>query len=206
MKKNQNNIFADFFGKLRDSFHTWRLSFELDIADVIKAVVLCLLMVVWVLFQTIFFARFRIFGAIPDLMLPFVIAVGTLEREKWGSAFALIGAFVLEATSGATLTILPLLYVPVAIAVGLLTVTRFRDSFATAALFTAISALLRCLFTFVLVLYYINGISVGTAIHDFVIPEFFATLIFAPIVEILTRLCLKPFHKTRAQRVGKQIK
>ena len=59
------------------------------------------LLIFFALLQTTIFARFRPFGAVPDLMLPLVIAIGMTEREKWGAVFGVAAAFVIESLGGA---------------------------------------------------------------------------------------------------------
>ena len=59
-----------------------------------RALVSAGLLLFFALLQTTIFARFRPFGAVPDLMLPLVIAVGMTEREKWGAVYGVIAAFV----------------------------------------------------------------------------------------------------------------
>ena len=54
-----------------------------------KGIVCALLILLCALLQTTLFARFRPFGAIPDLMLSAVIAISLLEGEKWGAVTGL---------------------------------------------------------------------------------------------------------------------
>ena len=188
---------------LREKFNGWRLGITLDAEDLIKVGVITVLIIVFTLLQTTLFTRFRPFGAIPDLMLPFIIALSVLEKEKWGSIVALIAAYVIDAAGGTTLTLLPLLYVPTAFLVGLLTTHRLRDSLSVNIVYTILTSLVRVGITFIIVMFTVNKITVADAFYDRVIPEFFANIVIAPFPQILTRLCLRPFHKTRAERTGK---
>jgi len=195
-KPSENGVFA----LLVDRFNSWRLSFTLDEETVLKSVLIGLLLVTFTLLQTTLFARFRPFGAVPDLILPFVIAVGTLEKERWGAVTALVAAFFIDAAGGSEIMLLPLLYVPAAYAVGILTVHRFRDCFAVAAMYTAVTSMLRGVITFVIAMLTIHGITAGDALVDLVIPEFFANLVIAAFPQLITRAVLRPFPKTRAER------
>lgn len=189
-----------FLLRLIDRFNSWRLSITLDVESVLKVGLIAILLVLFALLQTTFFARFRPFGAVPDLMLPFVIAVGTLEKERIGAVTALFAAFFIDAAGGSEIMLLPLLYVPAAYAVGILTVHRFRDCFAVAATYTAVTSVLRGVITLVIVLVTVHGISLRDAMFDAVIPEFFANLVIAAFPQLVTRAVLRPFHKTRAER------
>ena len=188
--------------RLIDRFNSWRLGISVDGETILKGAVIVVLMVLFTLFQTTLFARFRPFGAVPDLVLPFVIAVGTLEKEKWGAVTALIAAFFVDAAGGTEITLLPLLYVPAAYAAGILTTHSFRDSVSVSAVYTVTTSALRGVITYMIVMMTVNGIAPGEAILDKVLPEFAANIVFAALPQLITRLALKPFHKTRAERVG----
>lgn len=188
---------------IREKFNGWRLGISIDSEDIIKVFVIAALMVFFTILQTTLFTRFRPFGAVPDLMLPFVMATAAIEKEKWGGIVALIGAYVIDAAGGTTITLLPLLYVPAAITVGLLTTHRLRDSFPVVAVYTVITSVLRGAITFAIVMLTIYKITAADALLDRVIPEIGANIIIAVFPQIITRLCLRPFHKTRAERTGK---
>ena len=186
-----------------DRFNGWRLGITLDGETILKAVLIGFLIIFFTLLQTTLFARFRPFGAIPDLMLPFVIAVGTLEKEKWGAVVALIAAFFIDAAGGTEIMLLPLIYVPAAFAAGILTTHRFRDCVTVAAAYTAVTSVLRGVITFVIANLTISGITAGAVMTDIVLPELGANLVIAAFPQLLTRAVLRPFHKTRAERTGR---
>ncbi len=186
---------------LRDRIREWRLAMSIDGEKIAKGAVCALLIVLLSLIQTTLFTRFRPFGAIPDLILPFVIAVSMTERERWGAVCGLIGAFVIESLGGATLTLLPLLYMPCGYLCGLLTIHYFRDSPLVRALYTAATSLARALFTLIAVVATVADISLLDALTKAVLPEFFANLLFAVFPHVVTFLALRPFNKSRDARV-----
>lgn len=185
-----------------ESFNAWRLGISVEADSIFKLLVLALFTVTFTLLQTTLFARFRPFGAIPDLMLPFVVTVGTLERERTGAVTALVAAFFIEAAGGGTLHLLPLVYVPCAVAAGLLTTYRLRDSFPVAAGYILSSCVLHAVATLVSAVVSTNGVSIALALVHIALPELFSTLLIAAFPCLFTRLVLKPFHKTRAERTG----
>ena len=158
-------------------------------------------MIFFALVQTTLFTRFRPFGAVPDLILPLVIAIAMTERERWGAVCGLIGAFVIESLGGSQLTLLPLLYMPAGYVCGLLTVYYFRDSAAVRALYTAASSLLRALFTLVTVVMTVADLSLPDAFTRAVLPELAANLLFAVLPHIAAYLALRPFNKSRDAKV-----
>ncbi len=183
--------------KIRDKI----AAFSVDGESVFKAVVCGILLVVFALFQTTLFARFRPFGVVPDLILPLVCAVGMSEKEKWGAVFGVVAAFVIESLGGATLTLLPLLYMPVGYVSGILTTYYFRDSITVRGLYVVGSSALRSIFTIITLLATVGGITLGAVFVKAVFPELAANIVFGLIPHYITKLCLRPFNKTRAEKV-----
>ena len=157
----------------------WRLGLSIEIEPIIRALVCLVLVSFFALLQTTLFARFKPFGAVPDLMLALVVAVAMHTREKWGAVTGLLAAFVIESLGGSTVTILSLLYMPVGYLCGLLTVYYFRDGFAVRAMYTGATMLARCLFTLIILFTSSPNVSFPAAIVHVTIPEFFAGVLFA---------------------------
>ncbi len=173
------------------------LGISIDGETVLKAAVCGVLLILFSLLQTTLFSRFRPFGAVPDLILPLVVAVAMSEREKFGAIFALVAAFVIESLGGGGVSILPLLYVPVGYLVGALSVYYFRDSFTVRAMYTVATSLLRALFTLFALLATVGGITFLSLMGDAVLPELLGSIIFAPLPHFAAKLCLRPWKKSR---------
>ena len=186
---------------LADRFRGWRLGLNMDGELIAKGAVCALLIVFFSLVQTTLFTRFRPFGAVPDLILPLVIAVSMTEREKWGAVCGLIGAFVIESLGGSPLTLLPLLYMPAGYVCGLLTIHYFRDSAAVRLLYTAVSSLARAVFTLTAFGITAADIPFTSLLTGAVLPEFAANLIFAALPHVIVWLALSPFNKSRDAKV-----
>ncbi|MBQ7475330.1 MAG: hypothetical protein IJS78_05350 [Clostridia bacterium] len=191
--------------RLREKFNTWRLSFSIDGEVVAKAAIFAFFIILFSITQTTLLSRIRPLGAVPDLLLPFVVAVAVSEREKWGAIIGLVSAFVIDALGGVRIMLLPLLYVPTGIVCGLLTTYRFRDSVPVNAIYTVVTSVLRSFIAMIIGFNSIRGISAGQAFTDIALPAFFANIIFAVFPHILVRLTMRPFHKTRAERTSKEI-
>ncbi len=192
------------FRKVVEKINGWRLGITVDGETLVKAGLIALLMILFTLFQTTLFTRFRPFGAIPDLLLPFVLVVGIKEKEKWGAVVALIAAFVIDAAGGTTVTLLPLLYVPATVACALLTTNRLRDSLAVNAMFTLVASAARSVISLFIIMTTVNGITLSHAVTHHVLPEFAANCLVAVFPQLITRAALRPFHKTRAERTGEK--
>ena len=187
---------------LREKFNAWRLGFSVDKVLLAKIIIIAAVLVLLVIVQTTVFTVVRPFGCVPDLMLPFVIAVATLEKEKFGAVTALCAAYIIEAAGGTEITLLPLLYVPVAYAIGIFSTHNFRDSFPVAVMYTVVSVLLRGVVTFVVALISVHGIAALTVLSDIVLPELLINLLFAPFVQLFVRLCMLPFREKREEKIA----
>ena len=159
------------------------------------------LLIFFALLQTTIFARFRPFGAVPDLMLPLVIAIGMTEREKWGAVFGVAAAFVIESLGGAPLSLLALLYMPAGYLAGILTIEMFRDSFAVRALFTVVGCAVHMLFPLATMALTVEGFTFLRGLTEAVLPEFLASVVFAALPHLLAKAALRVFHKPREERV-----
>ena len=203
-RKSRNAIGSEnetsFVSRLLGKFNSWRLSFSIDGQAIAKGVIIAVFIVFFAITQTTLLSRLRPFGAVPDLLLPLVVAVAMSEKEKWGAVVGIISAFVIDALGGVTVMLLPLLYVPVGIFCGLLTTYRFRDSIPVAALFTLVTSVLRFFVSFLLALFTVHGATPLQALLDFALPGLYANLIFAVFPHLFVRLAMRPFHKTRAER------
>ena len=171
-------------------------------ADIAGRFVVCvLLLVFFALLQTTVFARFRPFGAIPDLMLPLCLAVGMTERGRWGAIFGIAAAFVIESLGAATVSVLAVLYMLAGYLAGCLTVEMFRDTPATRAAYTLVACGLHMLTTLFVLYVTVEGIHFGDAMLKSVLTEFVASVVFAPIPHVIAWLALKGFHKPREEKV-----
>ncbi|MBQ4607546.1 MAG: hypothetical protein IJB15_12620 [Clostridia bacterium] len=176
---------------LFEKFHGWRLGISIEIEPIIRALVCLVLISFFALLQTTLFTRFQPFGAVPDLMLPLVVAVSMIAREKWGAVTGLAAAFIIESLGGASVTILSLLYMPVGYICGLLTVYYFRDGFAVRALYTGVTALARVLFSLLILVLSKPSVSLPDAALYVMIPEFFATVAFSLLPHLAVKYAFR---------------
>lgn len=184
-------------GTFRERLHEWRLGFSVDGESIAKALVCGALLVFFSLLQTTLFTRFRPFGAVPDLILPLVVAVAMVFREKWGAVFGVIAAFVIESLGGSTFTILPILYMLTGYIVGICAIYYFRDSASVRVLYTIVTSLFRMIFTLITLAATVGDINLITIFSSVLIPEFFANLVFALLPHLAAKLTLKHFSHER---------
>lgn len=181
----------------RERLHGWRLGFSVDGESIAKALVCGALLIFFSLLQTTLFTRFRPFGAVPDLILPLVVAVAMVFREKWGAVFGVIAAFVIESLGGSTFTILPILYMLTGYLVGICAIYYFRDSAAVRVLYTIITSLFRMIFTLITLTVTAEDFNLITIFSIALIPELLANMVFAPLPHLAAKLTLAPFSHQR---------
>lgn len=161
-------------------------------------------MVFYALLQTTVFSTIRPFGAIPDLMLLFTLALSVTEGGKWGAVWGIISAVVIESLGMPDVILLPLLYMPVGYFCGILCTQRFTGSAAVRAVLTLSVLPFRAIFTVFYMLASPLSITAGEIFLDIVLPEMGATLLLAPLVHLPIYLCMRPFHRTRAEMVSEK--
>lgn len=196
MSENKK-LYKIIFGKI---YMRW-MAFSVDISDLFKGGVIGVLILVFVMLQTTVFTNIKPFGAVPDLMLSFVCAVGVTEGERWGGVTGLICAVLSESVGGYGLTLLPLLYVLVGYIAGILGAFYFRDSVPVRAIYSACAGVLKCFVTVICTYYAYGEASFALVLTEIVIPEYFSTLLMSTFPHAVTFFALKVFHKSRAERV-----
>lgn len=170
--------------------------------DLIKAGVIALLMIFFALLQTTVFTRLPPFGAVPDLMLAFVIAVAVTEGERWGSVVALFAAVTVSSLGSIGANALPLLYFICAYFTGVLSRYYLRKNALIRLMYQVVAGFLRGIATAVMLAALSRGLTFSSVMLGTLIPEYFSTLALAPLVHLATSGVLLFFHRSRDQRTG----
>ncbi len=182
----------------------WKLAaipYHLPEAEtLIKGAICGGLILFFALLQTTVFARFRPFGAIPDLCLPLIIAISMAEGEKWGSVCGLAAAFLIESLGSTGITLLPILYVAAGYFCPIITTQQLTDSIPVRILYTAVSGVARALFTLVYLALTVDTFRFFHLCGSVILPEYAASFCLAFLPHLTVHLCLHPFHKSRAER------
>lgn len=148
--------------------------------------------------QTAFFSRFGLFDSTPDLMFAGVITISMFEGEKGGGIAGIAAGFLIESIGGVGLSLLPLPYMLCGYICGLCFNYIYNRNFATWALFILISFIFREVFT----LMYISIIRPSTsffyAFRSVLLPEYFSSVLAAPLLYFLIRPVAKLFHRGRS--------
>ena len=139
-----------------------------------KTALCAALIVLFALLQTTVFARFRPFGAIPDLMLPFVIAI----------------------------SLLPLLYMPAGYFCPIVTRLYLTDTIPVRLIYTAVSGLGRAVISLLYLAITAQQFDLSIFFTDVILSEYASTFLMAAPVHAIVRLTFHPFHKSRSERIG----
>lgn len=188
----------------KGSLHNLGLHIFYSRERIFCGVVCTLLMIFFALLQTTVFSAVRPFGAVPDLMISFVLALAVTEGEKWGAIFGIAAAVIIESLGLTEVTLLPLLYMPIGFFCGVLCRYYFTGSAAVRCVMTLSVLPLRAVFTAVYIILSPMVITFGEATLQIVLPELLATLAISVPVHLIMYICLRPFHRTRAEMVSEK--
>ncbi len=171
--------------------------------ETLGKVVLCgALILLFALLQTTVFARFRPFGAIPDLMLPLVIAISLTEGERWGAVCGLVAAFIIESLGADTVSLLPLLYMPAGYLCPIITELYLTDTFPVRMIYTAVSTLGRSIISLFYLAVSAQHFDLAAIFTGVIFPEYAASFLMAILVHASVKLAFRRFHKSRSERIG----
>ena len=184
-------FFSDIFARLSVSRE-----------GVIRTVVIVALMTFFALMQTTLFTRLPPFGAVPDLMLTFCVALAVTEGEHWGAVTALLSALVITSLGAVSFDPAPVLYLICAYVAGVLCRYVLKQNVLIRAILTLGAGVLRAAATLIAIAVTTPTFTLGAAFRIALIPEFFSTLVCAPAVHLIVWLATMGFHRSRAQRTG----
>ena len=169
---------------------------------VVRIVITGALLVFFSLMQTTLFTRLPPFGAVPDLMLCFCIAIAVTEGEHFGSVNALFAALVITALGSVSVDPAPVLYLICAYTSGVLCRYVLKQNVLIRAMFTLAAGVLRGAATLAAIAVASPTYTFAAAWKQAIFPEFLSTIICAPFVHLIVWLALLAFHRSRAQRTG----
>lgn len=156
------------------------------------------------LLQTTLFSSIRPFGGVPDLMISFTLALSVTEGRRWGAIWGIVAAVIIEALGVPDIMLLPLLYMPIGYFGGVLCRHYFTGSAVVRTLMTLALLPLRGLFTWISMAVSPLYAAGDEIFFGVILPEAAATLLWAAPVHLLLYVCLRPFHRTRAEMVSEK--
>lgn len=173
------------------------MKFDIKKTVVIKSLTYLLLLCVLAVLQTTLFARFGLFGSTPDLMLACVISISMYEGERGGGIAGVAAGFLIDSLGGTGLSLLALPYMLCGYICGLCFSYILNRNFASWALYILISFAFREIFTFIYIFTAGPDCSFGYAVKSIVIPEYFSSVLTAPLLYFTVRPIARLFHRSR---------
>lgn len=170
--------------------------------SLIRGLIIALLMIFFALLQTTIFTHLPPFGAVPDLMLSFAIAVAVSEGEKWGAVCSLFCALVISSLGSVGANELPLVYLACASLAGVMSHYHLRQNALIRLMYQVLAGFVKGIGTLVMFAAVGTEFTFGKVMVGTVIPEYFSTLLLSSVVHVITWLSLLYFHRSRAQRTG----
>ena len=193
---------ASVFFKVKNSVTSLMLHAFYARERILCGIVCAALLILFAMLQTTVFSTLRPFGMTPDLMILFTLALSVSEGRRWGAVWGMAAAVLIESLDAPGMTLLPLLYMPVGYFGGVLCKYYFTGSAAVRALLTFAALPLRGIVTAVYTALSPISASAGEIFFEVVIPEAAATLLLAAPVHLLVYVCMRPFNRTRAEKVS----
>ena len=149
--------------------------------------------------QVSFFGRFRFFGAVPDLMLCFVLCISYFLGPYAGAITGIASGFVIEAIGSQGISLLPLIYFLYGYCVGSFSHTSVRKGYAPYILYLVCGLFLRATVTLIYVCLIYKNIQLPVILLYSVLPEWIVTAVWGCIVYLPMKLfCTWIIRKTKS--------
>ena len=158
---------------------------------------------IWLFFlallQTSFFSVLRVFGAVPDLVLPAVIVIAVYDRERMGTIAGIMGGFLADALGGSGISLLPISYMICGITVALLAYSVLRRDFPSWLVGLLLSLVINGIFSVIIAFASHKNAAFGASevFSELLVPQFFASLSLALPVYFLTKAIWSRFFDNR---------
>lgn len=147
------------------------------------------------LLQTTLFARITPFGAVPDLMLPAVLAIAVFDGERVGAVAGIAAGIIIGALGGTGLNLLPLFYMLCAYLVGIWATVGLSANFPSFVVYILACAAARSVVTLLAVDSAYTSYSLLDVFPQLIAPEFAATVVCAPLLYLPFRRVALLFNR-----------
>lgn len=146
--------------------------------------------------ESSFFGRLRYLPAVPDLILGATVAVTLLDSQKAGAVFGVAGGFLSDALGSTGISLSPILYLLVAVAVGALA-SKMMAKLPSFSLLMLPALLCRGIFTLGQATLLWGRSPLSDVLRYIVLPELIWTAIFCLPAYGLVKLCTLAFRSER---------
>ena len=149
--------------------------------------------------QTSFFSVIRVFSAVPDLVLPAVVAIAVYDRERTGTIAGIIGGYFVDALGGVGLSLSPLVYMICGCLAALLVYSILRRDFFSWLVITAGALVISGIAALICVAVNVESaaFTASQAFSRLLVPQFFASLVAGIPVYFIIKLVWLRFFNNR---------
>ncbi|GHU36382.1 hypothetical protein FACS1894105_06630 [Clostridia bacterium] len=145
----------------------------------LKSAVYALLYIICLVLETNIFARLRVFGCQPNLIVILVVACAVHESERYSAVFGLIAGILTDSAAGAPYFFSGIIYMLTGYVIGYLTRTSFTKSLASMAMLTLPAVALREIVNLFYLIAVWSEFEILPALYKYILPETVYTVVFA---------------------------
>ena len=177
-----------------------KLKTGVSAASVTKFLIYATLSLFLIIIRSTFFARFRPFGASPDILIVAVAVIGFFEGAYAGAIFGVSVGFIADSLGGVGVVLLPLLYMLVGYLCGVVATDYYRRSWILFLIFDAVSAAVRMFATLLYIMLEWHAFDLFTVFNTVLWPEFLSTLVISPLPALLLMPVYMIFRKKKKKK------
>ncbi len=172
---------------------------DVTLRDIVKYTLYSLTMLLIILMKTTFFARFRLFGASPDIIIAAVAAVALFEGAQAGAVYGAIAGYAVDALGGTGVMLLPLPYMLLGYICGAVATDYYKRSWFLFLIFDACALVVRAVTTLFYIMFTWHGFDLSVILGDVIVPELLATAAASPIPALLLLPVFLIFRKKKPE-------
>lgn len=130
--------------------------------------------------------NFKIFGAVPNILLSFVLSIGFLFGEREGGAVGIFAGFIYDCMGGSGFSVTPIAFLMFGYVCGILSKWFLSQNFPSFMVYILIFGTANEALTFFYYLLLSKNFNILTTIFRVLLPEYISFVIFAPIMYLLS--------------------
>lgn len=176
-----------------------KLRSEVTAAAVVKYVVYAVMSLFLILLRTTFFARFRPFGASPDILIVAVAAIALYEGGRAGAVFGAAVGFVADALGGAGIILLPPVYMLIGYICGTVASEHYRRSWLLFLIFDVCAVAARAFLSLLYVMMTWHAFDLSLVMRSVILPECLSTFVISPLPALLLLPVYLIFRKKKRE-------
>ena len=149
--------------------------------------------------QVVIFGRYKIFGAVPDLMLCTVVCVAFFSGRYAGAITGIGAGFLIDALGSVGLSLMPVVYMILGYVVGFYAKGGSLRRFPTYLIYLGGGVILRGIVTGIYTYWRYEGVSLGRLIIGTVLPEIGVTAPVGCVLYFPILLLCQGLERKKAQ-------